>query len=212
MVLSLLIPKRVTGPLTSLSSLSQAKWWSGSQGSIYGLILPLPCLPRTFMYLNLELHSDIFISHSRRMPLSVYSPWTFSLHSRHSVSFWSLTNINLVWTVIFHLLQMFYPWHCFLCAHKAMWWVLWVPFHGSFPFVILPERIGFIVLWCYCRCHNILESALCWEKKHLVNIWELILFIFFPDIVFNVICLKFLLNSFPFLLDYGIFSGANSNY
>lgn len=77
MDLPLLILKRVTGPLTSLLSLSQSKWWSGSQGSIYGLILPLPCLPRTFMYLNLELHSDIFISHSRRMPLPVYSPWTF---------------------------------------------------------------------------------------------------------------------------------------
>lgn len=88
-----------------------------------------------------------------------------SLHLGHSISFWSLTNINLVWTVIFHLLQMFYPWHCFLYAHKAMWWVLWVPFHGSFPFVVLPERIGFIVLHCYCRCHNILESALCWVKK-----------------------------------------------
>lgn len=123
MNLPLLIPKTIAAPLTSLCSLSQSKWWRGCEGSICGVILPLPCLPRTFIYLNLELDNGILTPQFKKNADGcVFTVGIFLYTQDTQVNFWSLTNISLVWTVILHSLQMFLPWYCFLYTHKTTWW------------------------------------------------------------------------------------------
>lgn len=143
------------------------------------------------------------------MPMPVYSPWTLFVALR-TLSFWSLMNINLVWTGIFHPLQVFYPWQCFLYAHKAMWWALWVPFH-VFP-IYYPSRENWFHFTVLLLVDVIIYRNLLFAEgknvNHSVNNWEPISFVFFLDIAFNVICLKFLLNGFPFCncwIDHSIF-------
>lgn len=163
--LPLFNPKTTTGTLTSLWSLGQSKWWRDCQGGTRGVIIPLPCLPRTFIYLKLELNNGVLITRQQER-LCLFT-MDVLLHSqdRSSVSSPSLMNLNLVWAFIFHPLQIFYPWHCFLSAHKSMWWVLLSSFSWLFSIYYPTESIGFIILCCYCRCHHSLESALCWRKK-----------------------------------------------
>lgn len=91
---------------------------------------------------------------------------------------------NLVWTFIFHPLQIIYHWHCFLCARKTMWWVLQIHFSCSSVFC-LTERIGVIVLWA--TVDVVVDWTLPFAEgekmKDLVNDWELNPFMFSSQIL-----------------------------
>lgn len=115
----LLIPKtvarslfqQVCGHLASQNSEEVAK-----DIFVEWLYFCLPCLPRTFIALKLELNGSILKTRLRRLMIVHYGYSSF--HSGHSVSFWSLMNPNLVWTFIFYPLQIFYPWDCFSLSTK----------------------------------------------------------------------------------------------
>lgn len=145
----------VIGPVKMVKGLPRRHSWGDYTSALFTKDVYISEIRvKQWRFDNTSARTPVPIHHGRSPPFS-----------GSSVSSPSLMNLNLVWAFIFHPLQIFYPWHCFLSAHKSMWWVLLSSFSWLFSIYYPTESIGFIILCCYCRCHHSLESALCWRKK-----------------------------------------------
>lgn len=114
---------------------------------------------------QLEFNNAILMTCSERMPVPFCTMWTFSFplrslsqllvfeESKFSLDFYLLSTANHLSLALLSV----YPQSGVMDTLSSFSWffLLYYP----------TERIGFIVLCCYCRCYKKLESALCWRKK-----------------------------------------------